>query len=431
MSILGEKLHDNRFLRLIENMLKAGYLEEWKLNATYSGSPQGGIASPILSNIYLDRLDKYIEQTLMPQVNRGERRAWDPRYVKMNTAIARAKRRGEKELYRQLVIQRRALPSVVPDDPNFRRLTYVRYADDFLLGFAGPRAEAEAIKQQLKSFLGERLKLELSSEKTLITHAQTDAARFLGYEIRTWHANTKISTNGKRAVNSRIGLYLPYEVIVAKRNRYMRHGKPIHRKELTENSDYAITVRYQMEYRGLVQYYLLASNVSRLSQVHITMRRSLAKTLANKHKTRVPAIMAKYKATTDEGYTCLRVVVPRQDKPPLVATFGGLPLQRKKTAGLEDKLPKDISGWRATDAVKRMLADTCELCGRHKGCEVHHIRKMADLHKRGRREKPAWMKAMMARRRKTLVVCKSCHDDIHAGRPLQHGVEPESRMSGN
>src|SRR5688572_22141103 len=108
--------------------------------------------------------------------------------------------------------QRRSLPSQDPNDPDYRRLRYVRYADDWLLGFAGPRHEAEEIKSTIAAFLREELKLELSPSKTLITHATSQAARFLGYEIKVQHSDTKI-TRGRRAVNGAIGLFVPRDVL--------------------------------------------------------------------------------------------------------------------------------------------------------------------------------------------------------------------------
>ena len=428
MTILGEKLHDNRFLRLIENMLNAGYLEEWKWHATYSGSPQGGVISPILSNIYLDRLDQYVMNTLIPATNRGERRGALAAYKAMGRYILKAKKEGDKERMLQLVKQRRTVPALDPNDPDFRRLKYVRYADDFLLSFAGPKDEAEEIKQQLRRFLQDELKLELSSEKTLITHANTERARFLGYEISTFLSNDKL-TNKCRSVNGRIRLSVPLDKLTDKRTEYMKHGEPIHKTELLNDSDYAIISGFQQVYRGMVQYYVLAHNVASLGHLHYTMQIALAKTLAHKHKVSTSTVMQRYHAvqTTPHGtLKCLRVEVPRTDKPPLVATFGGIPLRRQKRAMLKDSIAVRPKGWRETDAVKRMLADTCELCGAQGDCQVHHIHRMNDLHKKGRREKPDWMKQMINKRRKTLVVCLRCHHDIHY--PPQHGLELESRM---
>jgi group II intron reverse transcriptase/maturase len=162
LSTLADKIHDGRFLRLVSNMLTAGYLEDWRWHATLSGAPQGGVASPILSNIYLDRLDAYVEQTLLPEYNRGRRRRRNLRYKAVDNAIERAKRRGDRKAVRLLRQDRRRLPSQDPDDPHYRRLRYCRYADDWLLGFAGPRHEAEQIKSRVATFLRDALKLQLS-----------------------------------------------------------------------------------------------------------------------------------------------------------------------------------------------------------------------------------------------------------------------------
>ncbi len=155
-------------------------------------------------------------------------------------------------------------PSVDPNAEEYRRLRYVRYADDFLLGYAGTMAEATAIKEKIAAFLRTQLNLTLSADKTLITHASTGRARFLGYEIGTMYCQTKFDKLRKRAVNGKMGLYIPEDVLQKKRKRYLRDGKTHHRTELMNDSEYNIIIRYQAEYRGLVQYYTLAQNRSRL-----------------------------------------------------------------------------------------------------------------------------------------------------------------------
>jgi group II intron reverse transcriptase/maturase len=418
LAIVGESIHDNRFLRLLSAMLKAGYLEDWRWNATLSGSPQGGVCSPILSNIYLDRLDQFVETELLPRYNRGERRRPNPAYQDLQWAIARAKRRGNRMAVRTLRQQRRALPSQDPNDPDFRRLRYLRYADDFLLGFSGPKAEAEEIKRQLAVFLGDELKLELSDEKTLITHAHTEMAHFLGYELVAQHADDKLDRRGQRQVNGMIGLRVPRSVIAKKCALYMHYGKPAQRAQMLDDSDYTIVSQYQSEYRGLVQYYLLAQDIFRLGKLRWVMETSLLKTLAGKHRSSVQKMARKYKATTDTIHgprTCFRVVVPRSEgKKPLVAQFGGIPLKRQQAAILVDRSPI-IFTTRHNELVKRLLAGCCELCGNRGPVQVHHVRKLANLRQPGRKEKPEWMKLMAMRRRKTLVVCRPCHEAIHAG----------------
>src|SRR5207245_5295815 len=113
---------------------------------------------------------------------------------------------------------------------------------------------------------------------------------------------------------------------------------------------------------------------------------------------------------------CLRVEVQRdKGKKPLVAQFGGIPLKRKHDAIIIDHTPQFLMTNRS-ELLQRVFADTCELCGSSERVEVHHIRKLADLEKPGRKEKPAWMKQMAARRRKTLVVCHRCNEAIQEGK---------------
>ena len=137
VTILAEKIHDNRFLRLIRNMLTAGYLEDWEYHQTLSGAPQGGVVSPILSNIYLNKLDVFAETVLIPQHTRGTHRRPNPEYRRISSQLAQARKNRDRDKTRELLRQLRQLPSGDPQDPGYRRLRYTRYADDHLLGFTG------------------------------------------------------------------------------------------------------------------------------------------------------------------------------------------------------------------------------------------------------------------------------------------------------
>jgi len=420
LMILRENIHDERFIRLINELLEAGYLEDWKYHATLSGTPQGGVFSPLLANIYLDRLDKYTEQQLIPEYTRGEERRRNPAYRSIYDKASCARREGsteEAKLLRQLQQQ---LPYFDPNDPDFRRLRYVRYADDFLLGFNGPKEEAEEIKQKLEVFLREELKLELSQAKTLITHARTGVARFLGYEIHTVQ-NDRKQTNGRRSVNGRIGFRVPQDVIQTKCQDYTEEGKPIHRPELLKDSVFTIISTYQAEYRGLVEYYRMAHNLSHaLSRLKWDMERSLTKTLASKGQVSVQQVYRKYKATIIVGgkpYKGLQTTIERKGKKPLVAQWGGVPLTWNIKAVLDDQ-PERIWNTRS-ELEQRLLADTCEYCGAHERCQVHHVRALKDLQVKGREPRPRWVVLMATRQRKTMVVCKSCHEDITYGRQMR------------
>jgi Type II intron maturase len=268
------------------------------------------------------------------------------------------------------------------------------------------------------------LKLELSEEKTLITHAHTEKARFLGYDISVTQCNTKITSN-RRSVNGGIALRMPASFIAERSRFYMRDGKPIHRMERTHDSDYSIVCQYQAEYRGFVQYYQFADNIGWLNRLHWIMRTSLLKTLAHKHRSSVAKMAHRLTAkvaTLDGPRTCLEVQVPRTGREPLIGRFGGIPLRTTLTAYIEDRLlaRRSLGG---TELLQRLLAGACEACGSTENVEVHHVRKLADLNCQGRKPKPDWMHLMAARRRKTLILCRICHDNIHAGRPLRTKTE--------
>ena len=150
------------------------------------------------------------------------------------------------------------------------------------------------------------------------------------------------------------------------------------------------------------------------------MKFSLAKTLADKHRSSVRKVIRKYQTVVSSPYgprKVLEVLQPRGvEKKPLVARFGGLALRRQPHAVINDRPPQVYNSLHS-ELVQRLLADQCELCGSVVHCEVHHIRKLAELHRPGQKDRPVWMKRMAMRRRKTLVVCQKCHEEIHRERP--------------
>ena len=414
MKILAEKISDNRFLRLIRNMLKAGYMEDWQYHETLSGTAQGGVLSPLLSNIYLHKLDEFVERELIPQHTRGNSRKPNREYSRLAKRRQAARRRGDRAGARELARQMRALPYGDPMDPGYRRLRYIRYADDHILGFTGPKAEAEQIKAALAAFLRETLALELNQSKTLITHARTRAARFLGYEITVQHCNTKL-TGGIRSANGRIAMRVPRDVIKAKCAPYRRRGKPWHRSQLQNLPDYDIVRIYGAEYRGIVDYYLLAQDAWRLSALRWNAETSMLKTLAAKHRSSVTKMAARHKAkikTSDGTRTCFEARKQREGKSDLIARFGGIPLRRDRRTVIRDPGPAPAAAPRK-ELISRLRRRRCELCEHGTTVAVHQVAGLASL---GKPEpgRPAWAALMAKMRRKTLVVCAACHDYIHA-----------------
>jgi Type II intron maturase/Reverse transcriptase (RNA-dependent DNA polymerase) len=372
------------------------------------------VLSPLLSNIYLHKLDEFVERELIPQHTRGNSRKVNREYSRLAKRRQDARRRGDRASARELAQQMRNLPYGDPRDPGYRRLKYIRYADDHILGFIGPKAEAEQIKARLAAFLRETLALELNQSKTLITHARTRAARFLGYEITVQHCDTKL-TNGCRSANGGIALRVPRDVITAKCAPYRRRGKPWHRPGLQNLPDYDIVRIYGAEYRGIVNYYRLAQDVWRLGALRWNAETSMLKTLAAKHRSSVTKMAARHKAkieTSDGMRTCFEARKRREGKPDLIARFGGIPLRRDRRAVIRDPAPVPVTAPRK-ELIHRLRRRRCELCEHGATVAAHQVAGLASLGRPGPGQ-PAWAALMAKMRRKTLIVCAACHDYIHA-----------------
>lgn len=417
MNILRRSIKDDRFLKLIREMLEAGYMEDWVYHRTYSGTPQGGICSPLLMNIVLNDLDAFIKDVLIPEYTKGKRRKVNSEYRHWQNMAKKAGKRGDRQGYQVALKKQRRLPSLKPDDPDFARLWYVRYADDSLLGWTGTKAEAETVKERIGEFLLKEQKLEMSEHKTLITHAREEKARFLNYHIGTIWSDTSLkNVNGKkrRSRNGRIRLEIPSDVVRKWKRRIQKGHTTRHRQELIDNSDYEIIVAYETRMQGLINYYSMAHDVVRkMGMLRYLYEQSLVKTLAAKYNTSVRSIYRKYRGFTATGKRVIMVKVEREDKPPLIASYGKKPIRQHRKAVLNDEKPPVRT--QRTELLARLLNDECELCGTVGPLVGHHVRKLRDLRKKGR-ELKTWQHVMIALRRKTLFVCKQCHEDIHGGK---------------
>lgn len=426
ISILRERISDERFLRLIRKFFNAGYVEDCKYNKTYSGTPQGGIISPILANIYLDKFDKYIKE-YAAKFRKGDRRSINPEYWRLNNKKNRLKQKLQKTsdeqmrknyLYEiaQLSKQMLSTPHKDAMDADFRRLQYVRYADDFLISVIGSKSECETIKADITQFMREQLKLELSDEKTLITHAQ-DKAKFLGYEIFIRKSDAvKRNRDGvlKRDFNGAVVLTLNSAVIQKKLTEYnaleVRNidGKDIWwskpRRYMTPMKPEDILAQYNAEIRGLYNYYSLAANVSKeCASFAFIMKMSMFKTLGWKLNTSARKVRQKYQKDKD-------FVIPYNDakgkQKYRVFYNEGF---KKRNAQFDvdyDKLPQTMYV-PYPSLVERLKDGRCELCGKDGKVVMHHVRTLTKL--KGNNE---WEKLMLQRHRKTLVVCEDCNSMI-------------------
>ena len=429
VGILRERISDDRFIRLIRKFLKAGYVEDWTFHNTYSGTPQGGIVSPILANIYLDKLDKYVKEYIQ-HFDKGTKR----RPGKESNNLANERKRTVRKLkkvkdgtekaalvarLKAIEQERAAFPNGDEMDESYRRLKYIRYADDFILGVIGSKEEARRIKEDIKSFLSESLALELSEEKTLITHTGK-SAKFLGYEItvtRDNHQRRDVRGCLRRTYGKRVRLNVSMATLRDKLLEYgameikLRNGKevwkPKCRSGLIFNDDLEILDRYNRETVGFCNYYLIANNCVVLHNFRYIMEYSMYKTFAGKYRSTVRKINKKYR------YNKLFTVKYEQKGAIKSRTFYKTSFKRRTTAfnGSCDIEPYSIADVSRTNLTDRLKAEKCELCGATGKLIMHHVRNLKDL-----KGKESWERLMSARKRKTIALCPSCHRLRHLGK---------------
>ena len=415
VGILRERISDDRFIRLIRKFLKAGYVEDWTFHNTYSGTPQGGIVSPILANIYLDKLDKYVKEYIR-HFDKGTKR----RSGKESNDLTNERKRTVRKLrkvkdgaekaalvarLKAIEQERAAFPSGDEMDGSYRRLKYIRYADDFILGVIGSKEDAQRIKEDIKSFLSASLALELSEEKTLITHTGK-SAKFLGYEItvtRDNHQRRDVRGCLRRTYGKRVRLNVSMATLRDKLLEYgameikLRNGKevwkPKCRSGLIFNDDLEILDRYNRETVGFCNYYLIANNCVVLHNFRYIMEYSMYKTFAGKYRSTVRKINKKYR--------CNKLFTVKYEQKGVIKfrTFYKTSFKRRTTAfnGSCDIEPYSIADVSRTNLTDRLKAEKCELCGATGKLIMHHVRNLKDL-----KGKESWEWLMSARRRKTI-----------------------------
>ncbi len=432
------RIDDERFINLIKAFLTAGYLEDWKYHKTYSGTPQGGIISPILSNIYLHELDEFIKE-LTSQFTVGKKRPANPEYQK----LAKLKHKLRKEIKRkgqqpELVgrlkeanQRQKETPSGDTHPSKFKRLKYCRYADDFVLGIIGTKDEAIEIKSRVADFLDKEMKLQVAEDKTRIVSGK-EGIKFLSYEISTQRSDDKIvkiqvrgTYTTKRTIIESIKLSIPPEKVIAFNDKYgygdWQSNESKHRAELLQGSDIEIIETYNAELRGLANYYNLAGSMKKqLGKLQYLSQYSLLKTLSGKHKCSNTQTISRlsrgnelvHRYQKEEGFSEIKVFQLKH--------MNEIPKY------MEDEIPNTIFLTASrSELIRRMNAKECEYCGRiDLPTEVHHVRKLKDL-----KSKPSpehWEKVMIARNRKTLILCTECHKLLGVGKLPSERYKPKN-----
>ncbi|MDE7246830.1 MAG: group II intron reverse transcriptase/maturase [Lachnospiraceae bacterium] len=432
VGILAERIKDERFLRLIRKFLRAGYLEDWKYHNTYSGTPQGGIISPILANIYLDKLDKFMAK-LKKQFDHGKQRSLHPETAKLEyqrrkraaalrNAVDEEEKRILQEEIKEIERKRLAFPYSDQFDANYRRIQYVRYADDFIVGVIGSKEDAQAVKEQIGAFVANALKLELSDEKTLVTHS-AKCARFLGYDIYVRRSNVAQKDKKGRKIRFLSGtvcLELPMEIMRKKLLEYgaMTIERTVYGKEnwkaqaryyLKNNDPLEILDQYNSEIRGFRNYYQIANNSSHASSFGYIMQYSLFKTYAAKYRISMKKAFAKFRIGKNFG---VRFTDKKGRSKTRLFYHDGFAKRSGLNNSTVDNIPCTVMYTSKTSLMDRLAARQCELCGKTDvDIEIHHVRKLKDL-----KGKSYWEKFMIARNRKTLALCKKCHYNLHNGK---------------
>ena len=435
--ILRRRIKDEYFISLIWKFLKAGYMEDWVYHNTYSGTPQGSLISPILANIYLNELDVFMAK-YAESFNCGKGRKINPAYkmpldvrrgkqewLKRNSAkISEEKRQKVMAEIRELNNYLSTVPYSDPMDTGYKRVVYVRYADDFLIGVIGSKEDAKQVKTDVGEFIKEQLHLEMSPEKTLITHGN-DFARFLGYLVTVSREQNRTRTkNGftRRTYVGKVKLYVPKEKWL---NRLLSYGalkisydkahgnkevwEPVRRPGLIRLDDIEILNQYNAEVRGMYNYYRLANNATVLNAFVYVMKYSMYKTFAGKYRTSMRKIIRKYCRNKD-----FTVSYQTKSGTKSVVFYNQGVRRNDKVIATEnpDIIGRTNENRRYTRLTDRLQGHVCEFCGAEtEDIEIHHIRKLKDLS-----GKAEWERHMIARKRKTMALCHSCHVKLHNGK---------------
>jgi group II intron reverse transcriptase/maturase len=395
MEILGERIKDQRFLDLIRKSLKAGYMEFRNYSHSVAGTPQGSIISPILSNIFLHKLDEFICK-LKEDFDVGTKATINPLYKQLSNKKDRARSVKEKIMIHKLL---RMVPSKLEIDPKFKKLEYVRYADDWIIGVRGSKADCVNIMGKIKMFLKVALGLELSESKTKITNAKAEHAEFLSVRIkRGIHETYSLRRNVISRNVKNMRLLAPIDKVTKKltNNGFLEKGRPYPKFIWMSEPKDAIILLYNSVYRGIMQYYRFADNFNRLSsKVHYVLKESCARLLAAKFKTGTQASIYATYGKNLKGW----------DKHKFVDIMLGI-----NTAAFNVKVDDVSLRYKAKGISLASLEGLkCSLCESDYRVEMHHVRMMKDINPKA----SAVDKIMARKNRQQIPLCRKCHMEHH------------------
>lgn len=405
IKILKTKIQDERFIQLIWKLLRSGTIINNKYFSNKLGTPQGGILSPLLANIYLNELDKFVSYIITLLNSKSTRRP-NPEYKRLESRIWRLRQKISQstlnpsdEIIELIYLQKErfTIPSKNPVDTKYVRIKYIRYADDWIIGVTSEKRLATEIRLIITSFLKNELKLTLSPEKTQITYFSSRKVKFLGYLIQIGQSSNLTTTSGqkRRSAGWQPRLFIPVDDLINKlsEKNFCKNGKGIKKKGWILYPDEIITKRYNSILLGLKNYYSPADNYrTSINRIQYILKFSWAHTLATKHRTRISKQLVRSKEL-------------------------GLKIESNITNNIWDfkiNMKDPYIGFKVSPLRTKLLSsDHCKICGSKDNLEMHHIKA---LKKDGVLIEDRYMAALMQRmNRKQLCVCTSCHNNIHKG----------------
>ena len=420
IELLKEKIEDQVFMDLMYKALKAGYVDfSGKFNPLEIGTPQGSIISPILCNIYLDLLDNWLSG-YASIFNQGTRKKTNPRYRSIMHKIQMAGRnlKVRKKLRNQ--IHELKLQSVDPKDPRYKRMVMVRYADDVLIGVIGSKSDVIRIREDLRTFLTERLQLTLSLDKSKITHSSKDKAYFLGTEIRiTPYSKRPLRTLIRNeetitcAVTPRPQLLAPIKKIVEKLKAAgyckMKNNRPTRKGSLIHYELETIIEHYLAIASGIINYYSFASNFARIrARVLYILYYSCVLTFASKLK-----LKTKAKVITKYG-TKLKVESKVRKSGNIEFDINTFPRTAKGFMTMNYDPLSIIESYRKRSyRTNQTLQGPCKICGSDKDIEIHHMKHLRKMNKAAKGD--YLTQQMIKMNRKQIPLCQKCHNKVHKG----------------